>query len=338
MHDARDGAGPAHVHRHVLHARRGFDADAAGIEDHALADQGEGFLVSPAVPFHHHDLGGRLRPLPHRQKCAHAELFEVGFLQHLDLDAEVGEGLQPGGELRGGQDIRRFVHQIAGKEHAFRHGTGIGEGGFGLVGPGGHHGDGGGGAFVVAGLVVAEVIAAQGRAQHGVGQAAQRAAKDQQIARAAQFGDRGPGAHRLHHMRATVEFGDGDGRGRDPGREAEVQHFARVQFIEGRAVDRPFHGPLGQPVQTPRLDPQRPVGGDETGDYTVERGQGVQIGFDKADGGGCGHGMLRESVISRDPKRGVGDFPDTRRNLGFDASAKPARKGQMSPENVPGGG
>ena len=39
LHDAGDHAGAAHVHGHLLHALRRLDRDAAGVEDHALADR-----------------------------------------------------------------------------------------------------------------------------------------------------------------------------------------------------------------------------------------------------------------------------------------------------------
>jgi hypothetical protein len=44
VHEARDRARAAHVPLHVLHARRRLDGDAAGVEAHALADEGDGLL------------------------------------------------------------------------------------------------------------------------------------------------------------------------------------------------------------------------------------------------------------------------------------------------------
>ena len=40
-HQPDDGAGAGHVPLHVLHPRGGLDGDAAGVEGHALADEGD---------------------------------------------------------------------------------------------------------------------------------------------------------------------------------------------------------------------------------------------------------------------------------------------------------
>ena len=70
-HHPGDDAGAAHVHRHLLHARRGLDRDAAGVEHHPLADQRQRRRVAAALPLHDHDLRRALRALRRpRAACA----------------------------------------------------------------------------------------------------------------------------------------------------------------------------------------------------------------------------------------------------------------------------
>ena len=49
MHQPGDRRGAAHVALHVLHAGGGLDRDAAGVEDDALADEGERLLLGLAA-------------------------------------------------------------------------------------------------------------------------------------------------------------------------------------------------------------------------------------------------------------------------------------------------
>ncbi len=46
VHQAGDGGGAAHVALHVLHAGGGLDGDAAGVEDDALADEGDRLVLA----------------------------------------------------------------------------------------------------------------------------------------------------------------------------------------------------------------------------------------------------------------------------------------------------
>ena len=47
VHQAGHGGGTAHVALHVLHAAGRLDRNAAGVEDHALADEGDRCLSRP---------------------------------------------------------------------------------------------------------------------------------------------------------------------------------------------------------------------------------------------------------------------------------------------------
>ena len=93
QHRADDGGGAAHVALHAHHAGAGLERQAAGIETHALADEGDRrvLLLARAVPLHDDELAFALAALPHAQQRAHAELLHLGFAQHLDLHAELGE-------------------------------------------------------------------------------------------------------------------------------------------------------------------------------------------------------------------------------------------------------
>jgi hypothetical protein len=89
MHQAGDGGGAAHIALHVLHAGGRFDRDAAGVEDHALADEGNRlFLRLAAVPAHDDDARRPGGALGHAEEGAHAEFLHVLFGQRLNLDAE----------------------------------------------------------------------------------------------------------------------------------------------------------------------------------------------------------------------------------------------------------
>ena len=47
VHQAGHGGRAAHVALHVLHAGGRLDRDAAGVEDHALADEGDRLVLRP---------------------------------------------------------------------------------------------------------------------------------------------------------------------------------------------------------------------------------------------------------------------------------------------------
>ena len=65
-------------------------------------------------------LDGLSDPCPDREQRAHPERFELGLLQHLDLDPEIAQADQPVGELGGGQHVGGLADQVAGEEHPLR--------------------------------------------------------------------------------------------------------------------------------------------------------------------------------------------------------------------------
>ena len=94
MHEADHGGGTAHVPLHLLHAVGRLDRDAAGVEGHALADEGDRLVaLLAAVPLHDDDLAIAHAPLTNGQQGTEAELLELLFAQNLDLEAELLEGL-----------------------------------------------------------------------------------------------------------------------------------------------------------------------------------------------------------------------------------------------------
>ena len=89
VHRAGHDGRAAHVHGHLLHAARGLEGNAAGVEDHPLADERQRRRAAlSAIPFHHRDDGGALAALPDRQQQVHAKLPEPVLAQDGDLDPE----------------------------------------------------------------------------------------------------------------------------------------------------------------------------------------------------------------------------------------------------------
>ena len=95
MHQADHRRRAAHVALHVLHAGRRLDRDAAGVEDDALADEGDGLRLGSLAPFQRMTTTAAvvLRALADAEQRAHAELLHRLHVEHLDLDAEVGQRL-----------------------------------------------------------------------------------------------------------------------------------------------------------------------------------------------------------------------------------------------------
>ena len=115
LHRAEHGGGAAHVPLHLLHAARWLERDAAGVEAHALADQRHRCVaLGPALPVHHHDEGVLHAALGDAEEGAHAELFQRGLAEHLDLEADLVPHppafLGKGGR---GEHIGGLGHQIA---------------------------------------------------------------------------------------------------------------------------------------------------------------------------------------------------------------------------------
>ena len=146
--------------------RRRFQRDAAGIEHHTLTDQSQRRVILVAtIPLHHHNLRRADRPLPDAQQCAHAQFGQFVLVQHLDLKPKRLHLVQAVGEFGGGQNIRRFIGQIAGHAHTIGHCVKRGKGSLDLVSlllwlivnfPG---------LVRLLGFVRVEIIAAQNHAQ-----------------------------------------------------------------------------------------------------------------------------------------------------------------------------
>ena len=81
-----------------------------------------------AVPSHDDQARPARRALRDAEQRAHAELLHLLLAQDLDLDAELLQFLDAGGEFHRPQYIGRFVDQIARQEHPVDHRHLVGEG------------------------------------------------------------------------------------------------------------------------------------------------------------------------------------------------------------------
>ena len=119
VHQPDDAAGPRHVALHVLHAGGRLDRDAAGVEAHALADEGDRRRsLLAAVPAHHHEAAVVRGALPDAEQRAHAELAHRLDVENLDADAELAQGRGAAGELGRIEHVRRLVDEIARQHDA----------------------------------------------------------------------------------------------------------------------------------------------------------------------------------------------------------------------------
>ncbi len=121
MHQAGHGGGAAHVPLHLFHAVGGLQADAAGVEGNALADQCVGLVaLLAAVVLQNDDAARLVAALGYREERAGAEFAQFLLVQHFELDALVGLAQLPGliGEEGRVADVRRQVAQVAGEGHA----------------------------------------------------------------------------------------------------------------------------------------------------------------------------------------------------------------------------
>src|SRR6056297_2061812 len=327
-HDARDDARAAHVHGHVLHALRGLEADAAGVEHHALADERErGFAFGTALPFHHRQLGRADAAMSDRQERAHTELFHVLFLEHGDLEAEVFHRGDAVGEFGGGEVVGRLADQIAGKEHALGHGERRGGLGFDLFGFGDHDGDGPG-LGLVAGLVRGEIIGAQDCAESHLDRAFQRGAQDCQRLVALGPAKRHTGAAAfldagVARQNDEVERLGGEANG--PGQRDDI---ARLFLFQRAAVDDPRKRAFGQTVHPPCGLIELAIRRDTDRDTALGTGNGIEVSLGKGNGNGGGHlraplslGCPRPSAACR--RRPVSSFPPQSIPLGCRASLLP---------------
>ena len=71
-----------------------------------------------ALPAHHHHAAFPRAALADAQQSAHAKFRHLGFIQHLDLDAQLSQGFALLRHAVGIQHVRGLAHQIAGHEDA----------------------------------------------------------------------------------------------------------------------------------------------------------------------------------------------------------------------------
>ena len=129
VHQPGDGRGAAHIALHVFHAEARLQRDAAGIEHHALADEGDRLLLClAAVPAHDDEARRAGRALRHAEQGVHAELAHGLLVELLDLDTQLGKLGGLGGELQRAQHIGRQVDQIARQQRAFGGRLPVGDG------------------------------------------------------------------------------------------------------------------------------------------------------------------------------------------------------------------
>ncbi len=126
---AEYGCGAAHVVLHLVHGRGWFDADAAGVEGDALANQNMRFVLGLAAVVADADQLGRLGAAgADRQQGAHAEGLHGFLVEHFDFECLVvlGERLGLVGQVSGSADVARQIAQVAGQGHAFADGGAFG--------------------------------------------------------------------------------------------------------------------------------------------------------------------------------------------------------------------
>jgi hypothetical protein len=113
--------GAGHVELHLVHARRLLQRNAAGVEGDALADERDRRVALLAAAVLEDDQARRLLGAARdRQEGAHAELPDVGLLEHLRAHGLVllRERLRGLAEVARGADVRRQVREVLHEGHA----------------------------------------------------------------------------------------------------------------------------------------------------------------------------------------------------------------------------
>src|SRR5215203_2649899 len=198
VHEADDAGRPRHVALHVLHPAARLDGDAARIEDHALADEGDrGGAVLAAVPAHNDDPAVVRRALAHREQRPHAELREGLPVQHLDLYADLGERLRSTGELLRREDVRRLVDEVPRDRHPGSDRLARLDGTPRRSRIGHHEGEARHALFVLPvlrlGLVALELVGPEPRAEDRVGDAVDRVRYARNVEKDCRLPSRDPG-------------------------------------------------------------------------------------------------------------------------------------------------
>ena len=129
LHQAGHGGRAAHVALHVLHAGGRLDRIAAGVEDDALADEGDRLVLGLAAVPLHDDQARRPRGDPcATPSSAPMPSFFISFSVRIStLTPSFSSALRLGGELDRAKRVGRLVDQIARQHHAVRNGFRVGE-------------------------------------------------------------------------------------------------------------------------------------------------------------------------------------------------------------------
>src|SRR5262249_17228305 len=119
MHEADHARGSRHIAFHVLHAGRGLDRNAAGIETDAFADAGaRRGAARVAVPAHDDRAALVLGALADAEQRVHAELLHLLDAEYLDDGAEFFQTAGAAGEFFRVEHVGRFIDEIARNRHA----------------------------------------------------------------------------------------------------------------------------------------------------------------------------------------------------------------------------
>ena len=107
LHGADDAGRAAHVELHLVHGRRVFERDAAGVEGDALADQHHGRAFGARVAVLDDEEAGRLfAALGDGEEAAHLLALDLGQAEHLHAQGFVGLG-----------EVLRGLAEVGGRAH-----------------------------------------------------------------------------------------------------------------------------------------------------------------------------------------------------------------------------
>ena len=300
MHDTRHHTCTPHIHGHIFHAARRLEADPAGIEHHALADQSQRRALG-TLPLQNRDLGGAFRPLPHTQKRTHAHLGQIRLFKDLDLKPKRAHPLQPGGEIARGQDIGGFIDQVAGEKHTFGHGQkrcGVCAGFIGF----GHHDARILRLIFLAGFVGGEIIAAQRKPKGQIGDACRAASRNQKRLGPFELGQGCTGTTRLLGAGTAGKLDRHQPSRRQT--RGPVQHhtFAGLDLFPCRAFDQPRQCATRQPAQPPPSRVELAIGADQKAQLALRALKCCKIGVDERNGDRRCHAMVPSERDRRVPR------------------------------------
>ncbi len=126
VHEADDGSGAAHVALHVLHAAGRLDRDAAGVEGHALADEGDGLVLRPCRRSSASPPCAAAAASPGRRRAARpCRASSSPSRSRISTSTpSLASAAAAVGELDRTEHVGRLVDQVAGEDDALGHGVG----------------------------------------------------------------------------------------------------------------------------------------------------------------------------------------------------------------------